>query len=288
MRALYNAGPMQALLNTAVQAARRAGDIAIRALSRLDQLEIRAKARNDYVTQVDQAAEQAILESIRKRYPDHAFLAEESGQSAATASSPGSSIPWMAPRISCTAFPPFPCRSPCAGKDTLEVGVVYDPCRQELFTAMRGRGAQLDGKRIRVSERKELDGALIGTGFPFRSNSRWMKTYLQMLGSVMETTAGVRRPGSAALDLSYVAAGRLDGFFEFGLEIWDTAAGTLMIQEAGGIVTSLTGKGSHLESGDVLAGNPKVHDALRDLLTPHLNARRSAFSARDPTIRSRA
>ena len=142
-------------------------------------------------------------------------------------------------------------------KDTLEVGVVYDPCRQELFTAMRGRGAQLDGKRIRVSERKELEGALIGTGFPFRSNTRWMKTYLQMLGSVMENTAGVRRPGSAALDLSYVAAGRLDGFFEFGLEIWDTAAGTLMIQEAGGLVTSLTGKDSHLESGDVLAGNPE-------------------------------
>ena len=269
-RALYNGAPMQALLNTAIQAARRAGDIAVRALSRLDQLEIRAKARNDYVTQVDQAAEQAILESIRKRYPDHAFLAEESGHSG------DNEFLWIVDPLDGTTnflhgFPTFSVSIALRRKDVLEVGVVYDPCRQELFTAMRGRGAQLDGKRIRVSERTELDGTLIGTGFPYRSNTRWMKTYLQMLGSVMEVTAGVRRPGSAALDLSYVAAGRLDGFFEFGLEIWDTAAGTLMIQEAGGIVTNLTGKASHLESGDVLAGNPKVHDALRDLFAPHLN-----------------
>ncbi len=268
--ALYNDAPMQPLLNTAVQAARRAGDIAVRALSRLDQLEIRAKARNDYVTQVDQAAEQAILESIRKRYPDHAFLAEESGRSG------DNEFTWIVDPLDGTTnflhgFPTFSVSIALRRKDTLEVAVVYDPCRQELFTAMRGRGAQLDGKRIRVSERTELEGTLIGTGFPFRSNTRWMKPYLKMLGSVMETTAGVRRPGSAALDLSYVAAGRLDGFFEFGLEIWDTAAGTLMIQEAGGLVTNLTGTGSHLESGDVLAGNPKVHDALRELLTPHLN-----------------
>jgi myo-inositol-1(or 4)-monophosphatase len=137
---------------------------------------------------------------------------------------------------------------------------------------MRGRGAQLDGKRIRVSERKELEGTLIGTGFPYRSNTRWLKTYLGMLGSVMENTAGVRRPGSAALDLCYLAAGRLDGFFEFGLESWDVAAGTLMIQEAGGVVSNLTGAGSHLDSGNVLAGNLKVHDALRELFRPHLNA----------------
>ena len=270
-RALYNAGVMQAQLNSAIQAARRAGDIAVRALSRLDQLEIRAKARNEYVTQVDQAAEQAILDSLRKRYPDHAFLAEESG---ATGSS---EFTWIIDPLDGTTnfvhgFPTFSVSIALRRRDTLEVGVVYDPCRQELFTAMRGRGAQLDGRRIRVSERKELDGSLIGTGFPYRSNTRWMKAYLPMLGSVMETTAGVRRPGSAALDLSYVAAGRLDGFFEFGLQAWDTAAGTLLIQEAGGIVTSLTGGGSHLESGNVLAGNPKVHDALRALLTPHLNA----------------
>ncbi len=262
---------MQALLNTAVQAARRAGDIAIRALSRLDQLEVKAKARNDYVTQVDHAAEQAVMDSIRKRYPDHAFLAEESGHSGS------SEFTWIVDPLDGTTnflhgFPTFCVSIALRRRDTLEVAVVYDPCRQELFTAMRGRGAQLDGKRIRVSERKELDGALIGTGFPFRSNRRWMPVYLRMLGSVMENTAGVRRPGSAALDLSYVAAGRLDGFFEFGLEIWDTAGGTLMIQEAGGLITGLTGGESHLESGDVLAGNPKMHEALRVLLAPHLNA----------------
>ncbi|MEZ5565360.1 MAG: inositol monophosphatase family protein [Gammaproteobacteria bacterium] len=261
---------MQPLLNTAIQAARRAGDIAIRALSRLDQLEIRSKARNEYVTQIDQAAEQAILDSIRKRYPDHAFLAEESGRSGE------SEYVWIIDPLDGTTnfihgFPTFCVSIALRRKDTLEVGVVYDPCRQELYTAIRGRGAQLDGKRIRVSDRKELEGTLIGTGFPYRSNTRWLKTYLQMLGNVMEQTAGIRRPGSAALDLCYVAAGRLDGFFEFGLEPWDTAAGTLMIQEAGGIVSSLTGTGSHLDSGNVLAGNPKVHEALRLLLTPHLS-----------------
>jgi myo-inositol-1(or 4)-monophosphatase len=262
---------MQAFLNTAVQAARRAGDIAVRALSRLDQLEIRAKARNEYVTQVDHAAEHAIIETIRKRYPDHAFQAEESGASGSH------EFTWIVDPLDGTTnflhgFPTFSVSIALRRHDNLEVGVVYDPCRQELFTALRGGGAQLDGKRIRVSERRELEGALIGTGFPFRSNTRWMKTYLAMLGSVMETTAGVRRPGSAALDLCYVAAGRLDGFFEFGLEVWDIAAGSLLIQEAGGMVSNLTGKGSHLASGDVLAGNPKVHDALRALLAPHLNA----------------
>jgi len=262
---------MQAMLNTAIQAARRAGDIAIRSLSRLDQLEIKAKARNEYVTQVDQAAEQAIIESIHKRYPDHAILAEESGRRGS------SEFVWIVDPLDGTTnflhgFPTFSVSIALRKRDVLEVGVVYDPCRQELFTTMRGRGAQLDGKRIRVSERRELEGTLIGTGFPYRANTRWMKTYLGMLGSVMENTAGVRRPGSAALDLCYLAAGRLDGFFEFGLEIWDVAAGTLMIQEAGGIVSSLTGNDSHLDSGNVLAGNLKIHDALHKLFTPHLNA----------------
>jgi myo-inositol-1(or 4)-monophosphatase len=262
---------MQAMLNTAIQAARRAGDIAIRSLSRLDQLEIKAKARNEYVTQVDQAAEQAIIESIHKRYPDHAILAEESGRHGS------SDFVWIIDPLDGTTnflhgFPTFSVSIALRKRDVLEVGVVYDPCRQELFTTMRGRGAQLDGKRIRVSERRELEGTLIGTGFPYRANTRWMKTYLGMLGSVMENTAGVRRPGSAALDLCYLAAGRLDGFFEFGLEIWDVAAGTLMIQEAGGVVSSLTDRGSHLDSGNVLAGNLKIHDALHTLFTPHLNA----------------
>jgi myo-inositol-1(or 4)-monophosphatase len=261
---------MQALLNTAVDAARRAGEIAILALKRLDELDVREKGRNEYVTQVDQAAERKIIETIRRRYPDHAFLGEETGQQG------NSEFTWIIDPLDGTTnfihgFPVFAVSIALRRRDRLEVGVVYDPCRQELFTAMKGRGAQVDGRRIRVSGRRDLDGALIATGFPYRSNQRWMKPYLAMLESVMERTAGVRRPGSAALDLCYVAAGRTDGFFEFGLEAWDIAAGSLMIQEAGGIVSGLTPE-PWLESGNLVAGNPRVHDALRDLLTPHLNA----------------
>lgn len=260
---------MQALLNTAIQAARKGGDVAVRALSRLDQLEIRAKARNEYVTQVDQAAEQAIMDSILKRYPDHAFLAEESGRHGS------GDFVWIIDPLDGTTnflhgFPQFSVSLALRRRQVMELGVVYDPLRQELFTAIRGRGAQLDGRRIRVSGRRELDGSLIGTGFPYRSNARWMRPYLAMLESVMEHTAGVRRPGSAALDLAYVAAGRLDGFWEFGLQVWDIAAGALLIQEAGGIISDLTGE-DYLESGNLLAGSPKVHEGLLELLMPHLN-----------------
>lgn len=260
---------MQALLNTAVQAARRAGEIAMRALSRLDQLEIRAKARNEYVTQVDHAAEQAIIECIRRRYPDHAFIGEETGRHGS------GDFVWVIDPLDGTTnyihgFPVFSVSIALRVRDTYEVGVVYDPGRQELFTALRGRGSQLDGRRIRVSGRRELDGALIGTGFPYRSNERWMEPYLRMLKDVLEATAGIRRPGSAALDLAYVAAGRLDGFWEIGLKPWDLAAGTLLIQEAGGIITSLTGEDNVVEAGNVVAGTPRVHDALGQLLARHI------------------
>jgi myo-inositol-1(or 4)-monophosphatase len=168
-------------------------------------------------------------------------------------------------------FPVFSVSIALRRRDQLEVGVVYDPTRQELFTAIRGAGVQVDGRRVRVSGRRELDGALLATGFPYRSNVRWMTPYLGMLRAVMERTAGVRRPGSAALDLAYVAAGRTDGFFEFGLAAWDVAAGALMVQEAGGLVSGLTPE-PFLQSGNILAGTPKVHDALRELLLPYLNA----------------
>jgi myo-inositol-1(or 4)-monophosphatase len=260
---------MQALLNTAVKAARKGGDIAARYLSRIADLEVRTKARNEFVTQVDHAAEAAIIETIRERYPSHGFLAEESGQH------PGDEYVWIVDPLDGTTnfvhgFPVFSVSIALRVRDQLEVGVVYDPSRQELFTALRGGGAQLDGRRIRVSGRADLDGALIGTGFPYRSNVDWLPKYMSMLRAVMETTAGVRRPGSAALDLSYVAAGRLDGFWEFGLSPWDIAAGSLMIREAGGLVTSLTPRSDYLASGNVLAGSPKVHEALLKLLAPHL------------------
>jgi len=260
---------MQALLNTAVQAARRAGDATHRYLRRLQHVEVQKKARNEFVTQVDIAAEQLILETIRKRYPDHAFLCEESGPQGE------SDHLWIVDPLDGTTnfihgFPVFAVSIALKIGPHLAVAVVYDPNRQELFTALRGQGAQVDGHRIRVSHRAGLDGALIGTGLPYRDNRGWMRQYMAMLQSVIDHTAGIRRPGSAALDLAYLAAGRLDGFWEFGLRTWDIAAGMLLIQEAGGIVSSLTGAPDPLESGHIIAGSPKVHEALTNLLTPHL------------------
>ena len=260
---------MQALLNTAVKAARKGGDTALRYLNRIGDIEVRSKARNEFVTQVDHAAEAAIIDSIRERYPHHGILAEESGHH------PGDEGTWIIDPLDGTTnyihgFPVFSVSIAVKVRDQIEAGVVYDPCRQELFTATRGGGAQLDGRRIRVSAWQGLDGALIGTGFPYRSNTEWLPKYMPMLQAVMENTAGVRRPGSAALDLSYVAAGRLDGFWEFGLSSWDIAAGTLMIREAGGMVASLTPGKDVLDSGNVIAGSPRVCEALHRLLAPHL------------------
>ena len=260
---------MQALLNTAVKAARKGGDLALRYLNRVGDIEVRSKARNEFVTQVDHAAEAAIIDSIRERYPHHAILAEESG------SHPGEEFSWIIDPLDGTTnfihgFPVFSVSIAVKVRDQLEVGVVYDPCRQELYTATRGGGAQLDGRRIRVSAWPGLEGALIGTGFPYRSNVEWLPKYMPMLQAVMENTAGVRRPGPAALDLCYVAAGRLDGFWEFGLSSWDIAAGTLLIREAGGLATSLTPARDVLESGNIIAGSPRVHEALHRLLAPHL------------------
>jgi myo-inositol-1(or 4)-monophosphatase len=257
---------MQALLNTAVQAARRAGDAAAGYFNRADRLEIRTKARNEFVTQVDHAAEAVIIDTIRARYPDHAFLAEERGADGE------SDHVWIIDPLDGTTnfvhgFPVFAVSIALELRGQLEVGVVYDPMRQELFTAMRGGGAQLDGRRIRVGNRSALDGSLMGTGFPYRANARWMDTYLEMLRRVLGHTAGIRRPGAAALDLAYVAAGRLDGFWEFGLQPWDLAAGVLLIREAGGIVSELHDDGDFMATGNVCAGNPKIHDALKKLLT---------------------
>ena len=259
---------MRALLNTAVKAARKGGEIALRQLNRLHELKIQTKAHNEFVTQVDLAAEEAIIGSITERYPDHAFLAEEGG-----ARGDGDYV-WIIDPLDGTTnfihgFPVFAVSIGLRIKGKLEVGVIYDPNRQEIFTAMRGRGAQVDGHRIRVSGRPDLDGALIGTGFPYR-NQGHRAHYLKMLESVLEHTAGIRRPGAAAIDLAYVAAGRLDGFWEFGLHAWDIAAGSLLIREAGGLISELQGDGDYFDSGNVVAGSPKVHDALKKLLTPHL------------------
>jgi myo-inositol-1(or 4)-monophosphatase len=259
---------MQALLNTAVKAARRAGEIAIRQLKHLDEIDVRNKGISDFVTQVDEAAEECIIETIQKYYPDHAFLAEESGQRGE------SDYTWIIDPLDGTTnfihgFPVFSVSIALRIKGRLSIGVIYDPNRQEFFTAIRGRGAQVDGHKIRVSGRRNLEDSLIGTGFPYRSHDR-MTSYLAMLEQVMMNTAGVRRPGSAALDLANLAAGRLDGFWEFGLNIWDIAAGSLILREAGGLISELDGKDDYLVTGNIVAGSPKVHDALKKLLQPHL------------------
>jgi myo-inositol-1(or 4)-monophosphatase len=259
---------VHALLNIAVRAARAAGEVIIRSLNRLESLTITSKGRNDFVSEVDHAAEAEIIKLIRKNYPSHAFLAEESGRTG------DSDTVWIIDPLDGTTnflhgFPTFAVSIACQVRGKLEHGVVYDPISQEIFSASRGGGAHLDNRRIRVSKQRGLEGALIGTGFPYRANAKYMDSYLAMLRAVMENTAGVRRPGSAALDMAYVAAGRTDGFWEIGLSPWDTAAGTLLIQEAGGRIGTLTG-GEYTQGGNVLAGSPKVYAALLELLGPHV------------------
>jgi myo-inositol-1(or 4)-monophosphatase len=216
---------MHALLNVAVMAARRAGSTLIKKSNNLPKLQVEKKGHNDFVTDADRAAEQAVIDCILKHYPDHAILAEESGALG------DSDTVWIIDPLDGTTnflhgFPVFAVSIGVRVKGRMEHGVVYDPMRQELYTASRGEGAQLDGKRIRVSGRQHLEQALIGTGFPFRRVDMEVEPYLQMLGKVVRNTAGVRRAGAAALDLCYVAAGRLDAFWESGLGPWDLAAGS--------------------------------------------------------------
>lgn len=259
---------VQPLLNIAVRAARRAGEIIVRSLHRTDTLTITAKGRNDFVTEVDHAAEREIIATIRKSHPDHAFLAEEGGASG------NSDVLWIIdPLDGTTNFlhenPVFAVSIACQIRGRLEHAVVYDPMRQEIFTASRGGGAHVDNHRLRVTAHRTLEGALIGTGFPYRENTKYLDEYLNMLKAVIMNTAGIRRPGAAALDLAYVAAGRLDAFWEIGLSPWDTAAGTLLIQEAGGRIGTLSG-GDYAQGGNVLCGTPKVYEAMVELLAPHL------------------
>ncbi|MGH8279938.1 MAG: inositol monophosphatase family protein [Gammaproteobacteria bacterium] len=262
---------MHPLLNIAISAARKAGDIILRHVDRIDRLTIREKQHNDFVSEVDRLAEQEIIYQIHKAYPDHGILAEESG-----AQGNADGFQWIIDPLDGTTnflhgFPAFAVSIAVRFRGRLEHGVVYDPMRQELFTTSRGTGAQLDGKRMRVTARKSLDGALIGTGFPFRESQN-LPLYIKMFDSVVRRTAGVRRAGSAALDLAYVAAGRLDGFWEMGLKPWDIAAGALLIQEAGGLVGHLDGAPGVPENGDILVGGEKIFKAMADAFKPLLAA----------------
>ncbi|HLW24501.1 MAG TPA: inositol monophosphatase family protein [Steroidobacteraceae bacterium] len=257
---------MQPLLNIGMRAARRAGDLIVRSLSRLDSLKIDSKGRNDFVTDIDRKSEAEIVATIRRAHPDHAVLAEEGGRSGEN------EYLWIIDPLDGTTnflhgFPTFAVSIAVEHRGRLQHAVIYDPMRQEFFTASRGEGAQLEGKRIRVSAQRSLEGALIGTGFPYRMAAEHIDAYLAILKRIMISTAGVRRPGAASLDLAYVAAGRIDGFWEFGLSPWDTAAGTLIIQEAGGRVGTPTGA-EYALGPNVIAGSPKVYEALIEAIAP--------------------
>ncbi|MGQ0383989.1 MAG: inositol monophosphatase family protein [Gammaproteobacteria bacterium] len=260
---------MHPLVNIATAAARRAGELIMRSLDRAGTVAASEKSRNDFVSEVDRAAEQAAIATIRKAYPGHGILAEESGRHE------GDDYTWVIDPLDGTTnflhgLPHFAVSVACRHRGRAEAGVILDPVRNELFTAARGGGAQLEGRRLRVSRHNGLDGALIGTGFPFRENKRWMRPYLGMLECVMDRAAGVRRPGAATLDLAYVAAGRLDGFWEVGLAPWDTAAGNLMIVEAGGLIGTFAGR-EYQDGGNLVAGNPRVYAALIESFAPFLN-----------------
>lgn len=262
---------MHPMLNTAVKAARRGGAVINRASFDLDQVNVTKKKHNDFVTEVDKAAEEAIIDVLKNAYPDHAILAEESGASA-NLHDENENV-WIIDPIDGTTnfihgFPQYCVSIALQQRGQITQAVVYDPSRNDLFTATKGAGAYLNEKRIRVSRRDKLADSLIGTGFPYSDLSR-LDEYMKMFKLMTERTAGLRRPGAAALDLAYVAAGRLDGFFEEGLKPWDMAAGSLLITEAGGIIGNFKGDSDYLYKGNVIAGSPKIFAQMVALLSPH-------------------
>ncbi|MEK0418073.1 MAG: hypothetical protein RI949_2079 [Pseudomonadota bacterium] len=257
------------MLNIAVRAARAAGAIINRAALDLDILKVAAKGTNDFVTEVDRAAEQAIIEILLEAYPGHGILAEESGRERGAQDS---DFLWIIDPLDGTTnfihgFPVYAVSISLAFRGKVEQAVVYDPTRNDLFYASRGRGAFLNDRRLRVSKRTRMAEALVGTGFPFRKGDNF-KRYLKIFEEVMQSCAGMRRPGAAALDLCYVAAGWYDAFFEMGLSPWDVAAGSLIVTEAGGLVGNFTGDADFLFQREVVAGNPKIYAQLVQTLTP--------------------
>ena len=261
---------MHPMLNTAVKAARRGAAIITRASFDIDRIKVNEKGPNDFVTEVDQATEQAIIEVLKQAYPTHAFLGEESGASANLHDD--NEFVWIIDPLDGTTnflhgFPQYCVSIALQHRGQITQAVVYDPTRNDLFTATKGAGAYLNDKRIRVTKRDRLADSLIGTGFPFREMAG-LEQYIEMFRVMSPRCAGLRRPGAAALDLAYVAAGRLDGFFEKGLKPWDMAAGSLLITEAGGIMGTFQGDSDYLYKGDAIAGNPKVFAQMITLLAP--------------------
>jgi myo-inositol-1(or 4)-monophosphatase len=256
------------MLNIAVRAARSAGELILRSSDNIGHLRVDQKGKNDYASEVDRAAEREIITIIKNAYPDHAILAEESGLHE------GNDFVWVIDPLDGTTnflhgFPQYAVSIALKHKGRLEVAVIYDPLRDELFTAKRGGGAMLNNRRLRVTPQQSLKGALLGTGFPFRTDLH-LKAYVGMFSALTTECAGIRRAGSAALDLAYVAAGRLDGFWEIGVMEWDMAAGILLIKEAGGVITDFSFNDNYLQSGNLIAGNPKMHQLMYQLIEPHV------------------
>lgn len=259
---------MHPMLNTAVSAALKAGKLIIRAIDQIDTVKIAAKQTHDFVTEIDQKAEQLIIKMLSAAYPTHGFLGEESGETTGT-----EDYVWIIDPLDGTTnfihgFPHYAVSIALRVNGRIEQGVVYDPIRHELFTASRGHGAYLNNRRIRVKEHIQLDHALLGTGFPFRDAAA-LPPYLKVFQTLAGQVAGIRRAGSAALDLAYVAAGRLDGFWEAGLNLWDIAAGVLLIREAGGLITDYQGTEKFLDSGNVVTGSPKICKVILQALQSH-------------------
>jgi len=272
------------MLNTAIKAARKAGAIINRASLDLDKLTVQRKQQNDFVSEVDHAAEEAIIEILRDAYPDHGILAEESGASG-NDNGTNSEYQWIIDPLDGTTnflhgLPQYAVSIALAKKGVLDQAVVFDPTKNELFTASRGRGAFLNDRRIRISKTRELADALIGTGFPYRDFG-YLGPYMAMFRELTQKTVGLRRPGAASLDLAYVACGRYDGFFEIGLSPWDMAAGALLIMEAGGLVSDIAGEQGYLESGHIIAGTPKIFTQLLQVSAAHLGALRTDTAAKN-------
>jgi myo-inositol-1(or 4)-monophosphatase len=258
------------MLNVAVKAARAAGAIINRAALDIESVRISQKQVNDFVTEVDHASEQAIIETLLTAYPGHGILAEESGKEHGAKDS---DFVWIIDPLDGTTnfihgFPIYCVSIALAIKGKVDQAVVYDPTRNDMFTASKGRGAYMNERRMRVSKRIRMNECLISTGFPFRPGDS-LPTYMKMMSEVMARTAALRRPGAAALDLAYVAAGFSDGFFEMGLSPWDVAAGSLLVTEAGGLVGNYTGEADFLEQRECLAANPKIYGQMVSILSKY-------------------
>lgn len=260
---------MHPTLNIAVKAARKAGDIILRYHNQIDLLTIENKAANDFVSEVDKAAEDAIINELKKAFPDHSILGEENGEILGD-----SKFQWIIDPLDGTTnylhgFPQYAVSIALYENNEATHAVVYDPFKEELFTASKGQGAYLNEQRLRVTSTQGFDDTLIGTGFPFKAPQH-LDAYLAMFKAIHPKVAGIRRAGSAALDLAYLAAGRMDGFWEIELNIWDIAAGALLVKEAGGFIGDFSGRGKFLETGNVVAGNDSVFKEILKTIHPHL------------------